>query len=85
MSPIAAVSDAGIAASAAPASSTPSALPVSASSTTCSTYVASTCPAVAPRHLRMATLRIFCRTNTRVTLHTPMPPSTTMMKPTRLR
>ena len=39
----------------------------------------------APRHLRIATLRIFWRTNTRVTLQTPMPPSTTMMKPTRLR
>jgi hypothetical protein len=33
----------------------------------------------------MATLRIFCRTNTRVTLQTPIPPSTTIMKPTRLR
>ena len=29
--------------------------------------------------------RIFCRTKTRVTLHTPMPPSTTITKPTRLR
>jgi hypothetical protein len=33
----------------------------------------------------MATLLVFCWTNTRVTLQTPMPPSTTIASPTRLR
>ena len=37
----------------------------------------STCRDDAPRHLRIATLRIFCCTTTRVTLQTPTPPSTT--------
>ena len=39
----------------------------------------------APRHLRTAMLRIFCRMNTRVTLDTAMPPRMTMTRPTRLR
>ena len=42
-------------------------------------------PVEAPRHFRIATLRSFCCTKTRVTLQTPMPPSTTITKPTRLR
>ncbi len=42
-------------------------------------------PPGAPRHLSTATLLIFCCTMTRVTLHTPSPPSTTMANPTRLR
>ena len=55
-----AASDAGIARMPAPASATPIRLPASPSSTTCNTYVASTCAVDAPTHLRIATLRIFC-------------------------
>ena len=45
----------------------------------------SSCQDRPPRHLRIAMLRIFCCTNTRVTLDTPMPPRMTMTRPTRLR
>ena len=39
----------------------------------------------APTHFSTAMLRIFCSTNTRVTLDTAMPPRMTMTRPTRLR
>ena len=39
----------------------------------------------APTHFSTAMLRIFCCTNTRVTLDTAMPPRITMTRPTRLR
>ena len=43
------------------------------------------CALVAPRHFSTAMLRIFCSTNTRVTLDTAMPPRITITRPTRLR
>ena len=40
---------------------------------------------IAPTHFRIAMLRSFCCTNTRVTLDTPMPPRISTTRPTRLR
>ncbi len=64
---------------------TPTRLPASPSTSTCTRYTAIICALLAPTHFRTAMLRIFCITKTRVTLDTAIPPRITMTKPTRLR
>ena len=67
------------------ARATPTALPASPSESTCVRYTASTVADEAPTHFRIAMLRTFCCTKTRVTLETPMPPRMRTTSPTRLR
>ena len=75
----------GMAAIAAAANTTPARLPSNPSASAWSRYTARIWRLVPPTHFITAMLLIFCCTNTRVTLDTAMPPSTTMTRPTRLR
>ena len=67
------------------ATSSPTRLPEKLSATTCAAYAPMTLRLRPPRHFRIATVRMRCCTNTRVTLAIPMPPRTTMERPMRLR